>query len=150
MKNRRVEYYSASVMIGWAVILALPGNSITENDAFSSFIRNGWTERELAISLGTVGWLWLGALWVNGHHRRSPVVRCIGSILGVALWSHITFLLITHSIAAGAWSTGIAAYGLLAVFDLFSCYRSAADAYQAHVLGLQLDQISGRNNGSHA
>lgn len=142
MKYRRVEYYSASVMVGWSAILALPGNTITERDAFSSFLERGWTEVQLAVMLGIGGALWLGALWVNGHHRRTPVVRCLGAFLGVTLWSHVTFLLITHGLETGAWPTGIAAYGILAFFDLLSCYRSASDAYDAHVRGKVLDRLA--------
>jgi hypothetical protein len=146
MKNRRVEYLSASIMLGWAAILALPGDTIQENDAFSSFIERGWTETELAAILGVAGALWMGALWVNGHHRRSPVVRCLGAGAGCMMWSHIAVLLVTHAWAIGVASTGIAAYGVLAVFDLISCYRSAADAYDAHVLGKLKDSLAGRGN----
>lgn len=146
MKNRRVEYLSASIMVGWAAILALPGNTIRENDAFSSFIDRGWTETELAVLLGVAGVTWLGALWVNGHHRRSPVVRCLAAMVGALTWSHVCILLVTNAIQSGVASTGIAVYGLLALFDLFSCYRSAADAYHAHVLGKLKDSLAGSGN----
>jgi hypothetical protein len=148
MKNRRHEYYSASVMLGWAAILTLPGNTIQGNDAFASFIRQGWTETELATILGITGALWLGALWVNGHHRRSPVLRCIGAMIGTMIWSHVAVLLCTNAMHTGVASTGIAVYGLLALFDLFSCARSAADGYSAHVLGKLEDSMAGRGNDS--
>ncbi|WP_309086710.1 hypothetical protein [Chelativorans sp.] len=143
MKNRRVEYLSASIMVGLAAIFALPGDTIQENEAFSYFIRTGWTEKQLAVLLGTVGCLWLVALWVNGHHRRSPVVRCMGAFAGVMIWSHLTFLFVKHSLSAGVWSTGVAVYLTLALFDLASCYRSAADAYVANIK----ERFQGRSAG---
>jgi hypothetical protein len=141
MKYRRIEYFSASVMLGWSVILAMPGDTLSTQDAFGSFLERGWTEVQLAVLFGLGGALWITALWINGHHRRTPVVRCLASLVGVALWSHIASLLIMHGLQSGVWSTGIAPYALLAFNNILSCYTSAVDAYNSHVRGAILDKL---------
>lgn len=149
MANRRVEYYSALVLIGWSVTLLLPGNTISGVYTYMPLLYRGWSEEGLAYLFGIVGVLWLGALWVNGNHRRSPVIRCMGAFTGVLIWLNVTLLFLGESLKTGIWSPSIPAYGLLMLFDLASCYRSASDAYHAHVQGRILDRLAGKHD-SHA
>ena len=146
MINRRVEYLSATIMVGWAGLLSVSNdNSLTSSLAFAPMIERGWTEAQLAIILGLFGVIWLCALWVNGHYRRTPIFRCVCAGGGVVLWSHVALMLITAGFETGTWSTGVPVYSTLAAFDLASCYRSAADAYFAHLKGKLKDMAAAQD-----
>src|SRR5690606_32946553 len=96
MINRRVEYLSATIMVGWAgLLLATSDNSVTSSGASAPMIRRGWTEIQLASILALFGLVWLCALWVNGRYRRTPVCRCICAAGGVIIWSHVGLQLLT-------------------------------------------------------
>lgn len=146
MINRRVEYLSATIMVGWAGLLTISNNnSVTSSLAFGPMIKRGWTEPQLAVILGVFGLVWLGALFINGHYRRTPVFRCICAGGGVVLWSHVALMLIRSGFETGIWSTGVPVYSTLAIFDLASCYRSAADAYFAHLKGKLKDMAAAQH-----
>lgn len=147
MINRRVEYLSATIMIGWAGLMSLADEtSVTISTAFAPMIERGWTQGQLASILGVFGLVWIAALWVNGHYRRTPVVRCICAGGGTVMWSHVAVMLTMAGIETGTWSTGVVVYWPLALFDLASCYRSAADAYFAHLKGALKDEMAARQN----
>lgn len=147
MMNRRVEYLSATIMLGWAGLLTVADRtSVTASVAFQPMIERGWTDQQLAIILGTSGLIWMAALFVNGHYRRSPVFRCICAGAGTAVWSTVAYSMAVSGIQTGYWSTGIVVYPALAVFDLASCYRSAADAYVAHIRGKIYDEVAAREH----
>jgi hypothetical protein len=149
MINRRVEYLSATIMVGWAGLLtASNDNSVTSSLAFGPMIKRGWTEPQLAIILGLFGMVWLAALWINGHYRRTPVFRCICAGGGTVMWSHVAVMLSISGFEAGVWSTGVPVYWTLAIFDLASCYRSAADAYFAHIKGKIKDKMAAAQHES--
>ncbi len=141
--NRRVEYLSATIMVGWAGLLTVTSkNTITSSLAFAPLVSRGWTDFQLASILGLFGFVWLCALWVNGRYRRTPVLRCICAAGGVVIWSHVGLQLIISGFETGVWSTGLPVYWSLAIFDLASCYRSAADAYFAHIKGKMKDMAA--------
>lgn len=142
MTNRRVEYLSASVMIGWAFLLLLSEqNSMTSTVAFGPLVDRGWTKEQLSAILGGFGALWYTALFINGHYRRTPVIRCFCAGGGVVMWSHVGLTLTYGGMETGVWSTGVPTYWILAFFDLASCYRSAVDAYFAHIKGKIKDRM---------
>ena len=146
MINRRVEYLSATIMVGWAgLLIATSDNSVTSSVAFAPMVRRGWTEVQLATIMGLFGLVWLCALWVNGRYRRTPVFRCMCAAGGVVIWSHVGLQLAISGFKTGVWSTGLPVYWTLAAFDLASCYRSAADAYFAHVKGKLKDMAAAQD-----
>lgn len=146
MINRRIEYYSAIAMLSWSALLfATDHNSVNTSEAFRPMLERGWTPPQLATVLGVFGLVWMAALWINGHYRRSPVFRCICAGGGTVMWSHIAIMLTISGLETSVWSSGLALYWPLAFFDLASCYRSAADAYFAHLKGKIKDMAAAQH-----
>jgi hypothetical protein len=129
LQDRGMEWFSAAVMVAWAVTLALPGNTL-DGSNFAAFHRYPWmTEIFWAVMFGVIGGARLLALYINGHSPRSPYARMIGSLFGALSWGQVS-LLITEGTygTTGVASTGTGVYALLAVADLISVYRAAHDA----------------------
>lgn len=125
--ERAVEWLSALCMLGWAVVLAQPGNTF-QSGPLQEFLRFGLSEAQFAAAFGAVGALRIGALYINGRWPRTPIVRMIGSTFGVLLWGQAALALIQAWSTTGVASTGIAVYVALAGGELLSIYRAAFDA----------------------
>jgi hypothetical protein len=130
VQDRGLEWYSAFVMVWWGITLAIPGDTLA-GPYFSAFNRFPWmTEAFWAGAFGLIGGARLTALWINGHQiTRTPYLRMAGALFGAVSWAQIAFLLLDGSMhTTGTPGTGVGAYGLLALADLFSIFRAAHDA----------------------
>ena len=126
--NRQLEWFSACVMVGWSIILALPGDSLAAPQ-FAAFHRLGLTETFWTALFGFVGAGRLVALYINGKSPRTPYARMLGALFGFLSWGQVAIQVGQGGYNAyGAASTGIAPYGLLAVAELISIYRASYDA----------------------
>ena len=126
--DRSMEWFSASAMLVWCLVLSQPGDTLTLSPSFSEFVRSGFTETRLAAVFGIIGGSRIVALIINGRWPRSPLFRISGAILGCVIWGQIAWLQYLGSTASGAISTGVGVYALLALADSANIYRAAFDA----------------------
>ena len=128
MRDRALEWFSALVMLSWSATLALPGDTLA-GESFAAFRRLGMTEIAWAWAFGVAGSARVAALYINGRWPTTPLIRMAGALFGALSWAQIAWLIAAGAlIKAGAASTGIGVYALLALADLFSIFRAAYDA----------------------
>ena len=91
--NRGLEWMFAFGMLFAAFTLALPGDSL-DRTALKPLSNFGLTETTLAVLFAWVGTLRGVALFANGALPYwGPMMRMIGSLVGVAMWFTLTSLL---------------------------------------------------------
>ncbi len=125
---RDTEWLSAILMCAWALVLALPGDSLA-GPSFQAFHRLGMAETFWACSFGATGGLRLAALYINGRSPRTPYARMVGAFFGFLGWGQVGFLV--YQSTMGAWgvvSPGVAVYAILSAVELRSLYRASYDA----------------------
>lgn len=125
---RDTEWLSSVVMCAWALVLALPGDSLA-GPSFSAFHRLGLTETFWACAFGGMGGIRLAALYINGRSPRTPYARMLGAFFGFLAWGQVAFLVYQGTMAVlGVVSPGTAVYAVLAAMELRSLYRASYDA----------------------
>lgn len=121
-RPREIEWLTTFLIFSWGFFLILPGN-IYPGDAYVSSVSNETLWGIVAILLSVVR---SSALIINGHWRRSPVLRMLLSACAAGFWA-----------AEGAWmlieaqSTSphsFAFYPILVVAEFLAVYRSAQDS----------------------
>lgn len=134
--GRALEWLTASVILAYACTLALPGDTLSTSVAFSAFRQLGLDEAALSVPLSLIAAMRMAGLFINGNWRRSPVLRCVGAVLGAGLFMGLAVLFAVPALSgqSAALTTGVGTYFVLAAFDVLAAYRSAADAsyYQRH------------------
>ncbi|UWR30444.1 hypothetical protein K3758_02625 [Sulfitobacter sp. W002] len=129
-EGRAAEWQSAALLLTFALILAVPGETTTSTAGFRTFVRLGLDDAALSVPIALVALSRMTALYVNGAWRRSPIVRMVGSIVGASIFAMIGMAFVWPAIENGlsvsALSTG-GIYFTLAFFDALSAYRSGAD-----------------------
>lgn len=127
-QDRALEWFCASAMLVWAVILGFDGDTLT-GKAFAAFSRHGVSEIGWAITFGVVGGARYIALYINGRYPKTPIVRMVGSLFGAVSWAQISWLFTEATyLHDGIMSTGTGIYALLAVAEIISIFRAAFDA----------------------
>lgn len=125
--GRGLEWFSSLVMLGWALVLAHPAQTL-EGPAYQAFRRLGTTEEAWCVVFAIIATARIAALVINGRWPRGPYVRMFGSFFGVVTWAQIGWLFIDGAfIARGVPNTGMVVYPLLALADLSSIYRASFD-----------------------
>jgi hypothetical protein len=129
VNDRALEWFSASIMLAWSLVLALPGQTLA-GPSFAAFNRFDWmTEALWAWVFGVVGAARIVALYINGRWPKTPHIRMAGSLFGALSWAQVAWLITEGTYnATGVASTGTAVYTLLALADIFSIYRARFDA----------------------
>ena len=125
---RDTEWLSSLIMCVWALVLAVPGDSLA-GPSFSAFHRLGLTETFWSCAFGATGGLRLAALYINGRSPRTPYARMLGAFFGFLSWGQVGFLVYEGTMQTlGVVSPGVAVYGVLAAMELRSLYRASYDA----------------------
>ncbi len=125
--DRVIEWMFAVMMASWGCYLLLPMATFDNPQyAVLASIAPEQVWGVFSIAIATVRMV---ALWVNGRWRRTPAVRCACSTLGVIWWCAMVFLIIgapqPHPAAGLVW------YPVFALFEIISCWRSAADGFHS-------------------
>ncbi|QPM89392.1 hypothetical protein [Pseudooceanicola algae] len=127
--GRATEWLTSLVLLGFAMTLALPGDTFTMSPSYQGFRNLGFDEAAISTPLSLLASMRLVALYVNGSWQRTPMLRAVGAVVGATVFTMLTITFawnwITHSNIA--LSTGPATYGTLALFDFLAAYRSGAD-----------------------
>jgi hypothetical protein len=126
-RERGLEWLSGIMMVAWGVILALPGDTLSAA-SFREFAAHGLNEEALAYIFGTIGGVRLAALYINGRWPKTPLLRMMGAGAGLLMWGQVASMFGISFITTGAAGTGFAAYGCLAMAEIFSIYWAAFDA----------------------
>ncbi|MCL4068990.1 hypothetical protein M3484_20750 [Pseudomonas sp. GX19020] len=131
--GRALEWLTSSILLGFAVTLMMPGETLREIPAFSVLAGAGLTDAMMAGLLGMIAAGRMAGLYINGAWRRSPRLRQIGSLMSAPMFgalgaAPLAAFWLGH---AHVLSTGAMTYLLLACADILAAYRSSADAAAA-------------------
>ena len=126
--NRGLEWMFAFGMLFAAFILALPGDSL-DRSALRPLAYYGLSETSLAILFASVGTLRGVALFANGALPYwGPLMRMIGSLVGVMMWFTLTSLLMYDWLVVGNPPTvHMAIDGMLIGGEIISYYWALRD-----------------------
>lgn len=126
--GRTFEWASTLVMSGFALTLALPGDTLAA-PSYKTIYDLGIDDAALGVVVGVVSAFRASGLIINGYWRRSPMLRMIGSIFGSALFGTIALSILWPYVngEVSSLAPGFGTYFVLALFDNFSAYRSGAD-----------------------
>jgi hypothetical protein len=119
-RSRILEWEHATVATLWGLII-LGNPSVFAGPAFVAFkggpILWGW----LVFLLGVAR---ITALCINGYMAKpTALVRALGAVIGIGLFAALTLGLLM----SWTWPPGLAVYGTLCVFGLFSIYWAIFD-----------------------
>lgn len=126
VEGRALEYYCAIVMLGWAAVMALPGDTLAAG-SLKPLLSIGIQEAWVAGVYGAMGAARLVTLVVNGRWPHGPYLRIAGAGLGFALWMQVVVVIVINSLNTGLVTTGIAVYFPMAMAELYSVYRASSD-----------------------
>jgi len=126
-RDRALEWLSSIAMATWAMILALPGDTIATPN-FQEFLAQGLSEDILAWLFGAVGSFRLTVLIINGKWPKTPFLRIMGAASGFVMWSQVAGLFGVGFWFYGTAGTGFAIYSILALAEVFSIAWAAWDA----------------------
>lgn len=130
MKTRAIEWLFACMMVIWGAMLLLPGDMLNQ-PTFEILLRIA-PERSWGFFSITVGYVRGAALIINGHWRRSPILRMLGAIFGMMWWTCLAWF---YGLAIINGAKPFPMYGcifLFVFFEGYSAYRCGEDAARAH------------------
>lgn len=123
-RPRTLEWIAATAILAAGVLLAMPGATFGNSPAYQPFAaiaaEHVWASFAMAVGLTR-----MAALWINGSWRRSPILRGVTSIMGVAFWMLIIALIMHARLSGPAMS--LSAFGALLAIDFISAWRSGRD-----------------------
>lgn len=135
MKTRAIEWLFACMMMVWGSMLLLPGDMISA-PAFELLLAVA-SERTWGFFSITIGYLRIAALIINGHWRRTPILRMTAAIFGMMWWTCLAYF---YGKAIYAGANPFPMYGCIYLFIFFegySAYRCGEDAAKAHSFRFQ-------------
>lgn len=130
MKTRAIEWLFASMMIVWGAMLLLPGNMLS-HPTFDLLLQVA-PERTWGFFSITVGYIRVAALIINGHWRRSPILRMLASILGMMSWTCLAYFYGASMYAGAQPFPMYGCFFLFIFFEGYSAYRCGEDAARSH------------------
>jgi hypothetical protein len=132
LKDRTMEWFSASVMLAWGITFALPGDLLSKPD-FVGFHRYTSSDAFLAGLFTFAGATGLAALYINGRWPKNSVIRVVRGLFGCVAWSGIAYAFYDAAIINKTpIGTGPLVYALLALYEFVSIYRAAHDVRYYH------------------
>jgi len=125
---RAIEWWSAACLATWgAVVLLLPGLfTLPQYAVFFQPLTNWAPQAVWGMFAFTMGSIRLGALFINGFWRRTPLIRLATAFLSVCVWFFITAGLFRANAVMG-----VVVYGWHMIADIYSSFRSASDTVEA-------------------
>lgn len=126
VEGRALEYYCASVMLCWAGVMALPGDTLAAG-SLKPLLSMGISEAWVAGVYGAMGSARLVTLVVNGRWPKGPWLRVVGALFGFALWMQVFVVIAWTCLQTGIPTTGLAVYFPMAMAEMYSVYRASSD-----------------------
>lgn len=122
--SRALEWHCAGTDALIALVLALPGETFSTGPIWDRFAAV-MSEGDWALAIGVVAIIRIAALTINGHWRRTPLLRALTAFGGAVLHAYVMTLFWNPE--AGAFGIGAAFSAALAVSDVRSAYRAGRD-----------------------
>lgn len=123
---RFAEWFNAFVMMMWGAYVILHPGMFTDPrlNALWTGLLNVATQQTWGLIALLNGTIRVGALYVNGQHKRTPSIRLVASFVSAFIWTQIVL---------GMWNggvpnTGLVIYPCLILADIYSAFRAGADA----------------------
>jgi hypothetical protein len=122
---RALEWQNAAILMVWGAYLILhPGMFVDPRVAtLWSGLRLIAAQETWGIVAFAVGFARLFALYVNGRHTRTPLIRLVASFFSAFVWTQVV-LGMNNS---GVPNTGLVVYTGLILADIYSAFRASAD-----------------------
>lgn len=119
------EWFGAIVLFAWGIYVTLNPGLFTDPRTGVLFegMNQIMPQQSWGLMAVIVGGSRLGALYINGHHTRTPTVRLIASFFSAFVWTQVT-LGLYH---AGIPNTGLIIYTAMVAADIYSAFRASAD-----------------------
>ena len=124
--DRLTEWLFAGMMIAWGSWLLVPLWR-TFDVAQYAVLRELASENVWGAWSVAIGMVRCAALYINGSHYRTPLIRALCAFLGMFWWVTLSFLFLSTPQANPA--AGFAWYPLFIVFEGICLWRAAGDAY---------------------
>lgn len=148
IQTRFSEWFGAIALLGWGIYVTLHPGMMTDDrtHALWAGMLSIMPQESWGLAAAMTGLARVGALYVNGNHRKTPIVRLITSFFSAFVWTQISVGLIK----AGVPNTGIWLYPCLVAADIYSTFRASGDVtlVSRRVRVSNGESRSGRSNGS--
>jgi len=122
---RFAEWLNAGILFFWGMyvlmhpgMMTAPGVAALWTGLLSIASEQTWGMLALIVGL-TRGM----ALYINGAHRRTPMIRLIASFFSAFIITQI----VVGMLNGGAPNTGLIVYPALIIADIYSAFRASAD-----------------------
>lgn len=119
------EWFVAIVMFGIGVYITLHPGMMT--DPRSGILWTGMvgmmSQESWGLAAAIIGGARLGALYVNGHHARTPTIRLIAAFFSAFFFTQLTVGLLK----SGLSNTGVVTYACVVLADIYSGFRASQD-----------------------
>jgi hypothetical protein len=123
---RALEWFGAAKLTTWGIEVLFHPSALSTSTAMDTLTHMA-TPVTWGLGAFTVGIVRLIALYVNGNHVRTPLVRLITSFASIFVWFWVSVGLLK----SGVPTTGLAIYPWLVIADMYSAYRAGSDVVQA-------------------
>lgn len=119
------EWYSATVLFVWGIYLILHPAMFTDPNNGKVFDgMAGMMPQQTWGLLGVlIGFARLFALYINGHHTRTPAIRLAASFFSAFLWTQVFIGFWTNALN----NPGVVLYTSLVCADIYSAFRASGD-----------------------
>lgn len=134
-RARGLEWQGVAFLIGWGVMLLLPGPTFGRSPSYRDM---GMVASEEAWGSAFLvsGVLRACALTVNGLWRPCAHIRAAFALMTAAMW----FAVFLHLLWAGTQSTGVALYLVMATSEVIAASQAAGDAAELDKAALRRRQ----------
>ncbi len=119
------EWFGAACLFAWGVYVTLKPGMFTGEAAkvmFSGMVAI-MPQQSWGLMAVLVGFARLSALYVNGHHTRTPSIRLVASFFSAFVWTQVVVGLYN----AGVPQTGVVIYTGMVCADIYSAFRASGD-----------------------
>jgi hypothetical protein len=122
---RFAEWLNAGLLFLWGVYLLTHPTMFTDDRTKAL-----WTglyayaeQPTWAACAMLIGFARITALYINGSHKRTPLVRLVTSFFSAFIWTQVT----TGLVNAHVPNTGVVVYAGLVVADIYSAFKASRD-----------------------
>lgn len=147
--NRLFEWYSATSQVLIAVILALPGDTMSRM-TLEPLTRIGMTEEMLAAFFGIVGAVRMLALYANGNINNGllkpggATIRMWCAAFSALVWGQMLFAFAMDALVGNPPGLGLALFAGLLMCEIISCYHARMDYVdRKDALAVALEKLRG-------
>jgi hypothetical protein len=123
---RAIEWLISGILMSWGITVILTPGLFRLNEAFTGLLAMAPQERWGLYAMA-IGAIRMGALFINGSWRRTPIIRVLCSFASAFVWTQVFLGFLNSPIP----TTAFAFFPWFIASDLYSAFRAATDAYIA-------------------